>query len=181
MKLRPATVSSLALALLLPAALSAADLNTLRQEAGLLALREPVKIVDFELQDLAGKRVKLSSYVGKVFLLNFWATWCGPCREEIPTMTQLHDKLSRQGFEIVAIDVMEDAPTVRAYVREMRMKFPVLLDPDGEVAGTYGAVGIPTTYVVDHRGYALAGIQGGFEWHTPAVEAYIRALLALLP
>jgi thiol-disulfide isomerase/thioredoxin len=156
----------------------AAEIDTLRQQAGLLALREPTPIMDFELDDLQGRGVKLSSFKGKVFLLNFWATWCEPCRTEIPTMIRLHDKLSRLGFEIVAIDVMESPDTVARYVREARMTFPVLLDNDGKAANTYGARGIPTTYVVDHTGNAVSGVTGAIEWHTPAMEEYLRALLA---
>lgn len=170
---------TLALGLAVATAAGAADLNTLRQQTGLLGLREPVEVLDFDLLTLEGKTVKLSSFRGKVFLLNFWATWCGPCREEIPTMIKLYEKLSGQGFEIVAISVMEDASTVSTYVRNARMKFPVLLDADGEAAGGYGARAIPTTYVVDHRGYVIAGINGAIAWNTPAMEEYLRALLAL--
>jgi peroxiredoxin len=155
-----------------------ADLDALRQRAGLLALRQPVPIVDFELQDLSGKTVKLSSYTGRVFLLNFWATWCGPCREEIPTMVRLRERLRSEGFEIVAISVMEDAATVRPFVTQARMDFPVLLDTHGEAAGTYGAVAIPTTYVVDRQGRAIAGVNGAITWSTPAMEEYLRALVA---
>jgi thiol-disulfide isomerase/thioredoxin len=157
---------------------SAAELDALRQKAGLSALRQPTKIIDFELEDLSGTKAKLSSFTGKVVLLNFWATWCPPCRAEIPSMQQLYDKLSRIGFEIVAVNLQESKATVSTFAGTNKMTFRILFDTTGEVGSTYGASAIPTTYVIDRKGYAVAGIQGSMEWNTAAVEQYIRALFA---
>ena len=162
-------------------AASAADLSDLRDKAGLQALREPTKIIDFELENLAGKKVKLSSFTGKVVVLNFWATWCPPCRAEIPSLQALYDKLGKLGFEIVAVDLQEDKAKVAAFAKTNKMTFPILLDLQGAVGSTYGASAIPTSYVIDRRGYAIAGIQGSMEWNTPAAEQYMRALLAEKP
>jgi thiol-disulfide isomerase/thioredoxin len=158
-----------------------ASLDELRQKAGLLALREPTETIDFELEDLSGKKLKLSSFAGRVVLLNFWATWCGPCRAEIPSMQELYGKLSSLGLVVVAVNLQESKGTVAAFAKSSKMTFPILLDTQGEVGSTYGASAIPTTYVIDRRGLALAGIQGSMEWNTPAVEAYLRALLAVSP
>jgi thiol-disulfide isomerase/thioredoxin len=162
-------------------AASAADLSDLRDKAGLSALREPTKLIDFELENLAGKKVKLSSFIGKVVVLNFWATWCPPCRAEIPSLQALYDKLGKLGFEIVAVDLQEDKAKVSAFAKTNKMTFPILLDLKGEVGSTYGASAIPTSYVIDRRGYAIAGIQGSMEWNTEAAEQYMRALLAEKP
>ena len=158
--------------------LTAADMDALREKTGLVGLKEPADILDFELRDLQGARVKLSSFVGKVFLINFWATWCPPCRAEIPALQQVYEKLGKLGFEVVAIDVMEDPDTVSPFVKQYKMGFQVLLDSDGKAGAAYGASAIPTTYVVDRKGRAVAGVQGALEWNTPEMEQYFRALLA---
>lgn len=93
-------------------------------------------------------------------------------------MQALYDKLGKLGFEIVAVNLQEDKAKVSSFARSNKMTFPILLDTQGEVGATYGASAIPTSYIVDRRGYAIAGIQGSMEWNTPAVEQYIRALLA---
>jgi peroxiredoxin len=158
-----------------------ASLDELRQKAGLLALEEPTAIMDFELEDLSGRKVKLSSFTGQVVLLNFWATWCGPCRAEIPSLQDIYGKLSRLGLTVVAVNLQEGKGTVASFVKSNKMTFPVLLDADGKVGSAYGASAIPTTYVVDRSGMALAGMQGSIEWNTQAMEAYLRALLAVSP
>lgn len=159
------------------ASLPAADLEEQREAAGLLALREPTRVIDFELTDLDGKRVSLSSFEGKVVLLNFWTTWCGPCRSEMPSMQSLYEKLSPHGLEIVAVNLQESRSTVASFTREYRLEFTVLLDSTGEIGGTYGASSIPTTYVVDRGGFAVSGIIGAIEWDTPEMRAYLGALL----
>ena len=175
----PAVVITVFLAAV--ASVSAADLENLRETAGLMALREPTKVIDFELESLAGRKVKLSSFTGKVVVLNFWATWCPPCREEVPSMQALYDKLGKLGFEIVAVNLQEDKAKVSSFARTNKMTFPILLDLKGEIGATYGASAIPTSYVIDRRGYAVSGIQGSLEWNTPAMEAYVKALLAEKP
>jgi len=144
---------------------------------GLQPLKEGTEIVDFELQDLSGATRRLSDFRGKVVLLNFWATWCGPCRFEMPSMEKLYQRLNAKGFEIVAVNLQEDRSSVERFVDEYGLSFPILLDTTGRIGGTYGARSIPTTYIVDREGFVVAGTVGTREWDT---EEYIRFFEKLL-
>jgi peroxiredoxin len=90
----------------------------------------------------------------------------------------LYDKLAKLGFAVVAVDLQEDKATVSSFAATNKMTFPILLDSKGEAGSAYGASAIPTTYVVDKKGFAVAGIQGSMKWGTPEVEAYLKALMA---
>ena len=169
------TVAVLAIPVVLTA--SATGLETEREAAGLLGLRQPTKTIDFGLENLSGEEILLSSFEGKVVLLNFWATWCGPCRSEIPSMQALYDDLESEGLEIVAVNLRESSSTVASFVKEFGMTFPVLLDATGEIGSTYGASSIPTTYVIDRKGFAVSGIIGSIEWDTPRMRTYLTSLL----
>lgn len=131
--------------------------------AGLQVPAQEVMSEDFSLEALDGGKVSLSSFKGKVVLLSFWATWCGPCKQEMPAMQTLYKQLRDKGFEVVAVDMMEDKPTVAKFVKTAGYTFPVLLDSTGEVGGgTYGARAIPTNFVVD-KGGRLVGRKIGIE------------------
>lgn len=147
--------------------------------AGLQPLRAGIKIVDFELADLRGVKRKLSGYAGSVVLLNFWATWCGPCRAEMPSMQRLQDSLGAKGLRIVAVDLAEGADLAAPFVRELRLTFDVLLDLSGAVGGEYGVRALPTTYLIDRSGTVLAGKAGAQEWDTPEVKRFLERVLAL--
>ena len=144
---------------------------------GLQPLKEGTEIVDFELQDLSGVSRRLSDFRGKVVFLNFWATWCGPCRFEMPSMEKLYKRLKDEGLEIVAVNLQEDRSSVEQFVDEYGLSFPVLLDTTGRIGATYGARSIPTTYIVDREGFVIAGTIGTREWDT---EEYIRFFEKLL-
>jgi thiol-disulfide isomerase/thioredoxin len=144
---------------------------------GLQPLKEGTESVDFELQDLSGATRRLSDFRGKVVFLNFWATWCGPCRFEMPSMEKLYQRLKAKGLEIVAVNLQEDRSSVQRFVNENGLSFPVLLDTAGRIGATYGARSIPTTYIVDREGFVIAGTIGTREWDT---EEYIRFFEKLL-
>jgi peroxiredoxin len=144
---------------------------------GLAPLKEGTASIDFTLSDLGGKKVSLSSFKGKVVFLNFWATWCPPCRAEMPSMERLYQKLKDKGLVILAVDLQEDAKSVRKFVSEHKLTFPVLLDSDGKVGGTYGARSIPTSYIVGRNGNVLGGTIGGREWDTPEMISFFTRLL----
>ncbi len=166
------------IALLLPL-LSFADPLSSEElmELGLQPLKEGTEIVDFELQELSGASRRLSDFNGRVVFLNFWATWCGPCRMEMPSMQRLYERLKRKGLEIVAVNLQEDRGSVQRFVDELGLNFPVLLDTTGRVGATYGARSIPTTYIVDREGFVIAGTIGTREWDG---EQYIRFFERLL-
>lgn len=152
------------------------------QKAGLDVPQGALASEEFSLPDLGGKMTKLSSYRGKVVLLSFWATWCGPCKIEMPAMQALYDDLKGKGLEIVAVDVGEDAATVAAFLKANHYTFPVLLDTKGVVAASslYAANAIPTNYVIDRKGQVVGrkiGIDGP-AWTSTERRGLFESLLA---
>jgi len=147
------------------------------RQMGLQPPKERLEIIDFELQDLSGTTRRLSDFNGKVVFLNFWATWCGPCRFEMPSMEKLYQQFKSSGLEIVAVNLQEDRDSVQRFVDEYDLSFHVLLDTTGRIGATYGARSIPTTYIVGRDGTVLAGTIGTREWDT---EEYIRFFEKLL-
>jgi thiol-disulfide isomerase/thioredoxin len=151
------------------------------KKAGLDAPAREVMSEDFSLDSLDGSKVSLSSFKGKVVLLSFWATWCGPCKQEMPAMEKLYQKLKSKGFEVVAVDMMEDKATVAAFVKKSGYTFPVLLDSTGEVGGgPYAARAIPTNYVVD-KGGRIVGRKIGIDgpaWTSDERLALFESLLS---
>ena len=107
---------------------------------------------DFTLADLDGNEIRLSDYQGRRVMLNFWATWCGPCRIEIPHMVALYDEIGEQDFAILAINLRENPQKVRDFAEQQNMRFPVLLDPKGSIGGSYFVRAIPTSIFVDEDG-----------------------------
>ncbi|MDQ7082775.1 MAG: TlpA disulfide reductase family protein [Aquificota bacterium] len=106
---------------------------------------------DFRLKDLSGKEVSLSDFRGKVVLVNFWATWCPPCKEEIPIFQRVYKKYRDKGFEILAISSDSSPDPVKKFVKEYGLGFIVLYD-DGSVAQKYGIQGLPTSFLINREG-----------------------------
>jgi thiol-disulfide isomerase/thioredoxin len=146
-------------------------------QVGLQPLKEATEIVDFALQDLSGATRRLSDFSGKVVFLNFWATWCGPCRFEMPSMEKLYQRYKTKGLEIVAVNLQEDRKSVQRFVDEYNLSFPILLDTTGRVGATYGARSIPTTYIVNREGFVIAGTIGTREWDTEDTYRFFEKLL----
>ena len=157
------------------------SVNEMLLKAGFAVPKAEVEASDFTLQSLDGKSVSLASYKGSLVFLSFWATWCGPCKQELPSVQALYEKLKSKGLLIVAVDVMEENKTVNDFVKANRMTFPVLLDADGRVGGEYDARSIPTNYIVDRAGKILARVVGydGTPWDSPARIALFEKLLAM--
>jgi peroxiredoxin len=129
--------------------------------------------------DLAGQAVRLSAYRGQVVLVNLWATWCPPCREEMPSMEKLHEKLKDRGFVLLAVSQDEGGiDGVRQFVEQMKLSFRVLVDPDGEVGRKFGVWGYPESFLVDRDGRIVERVIGPRDWAAPAQIAAIEALLA---
>ena len=129
------------------------------------------------LRDLAGKEHRLADYRGKVVVLNFWATWCEPCREEMPSMQRLQDKLAGRPFAILAVDFGEGAPRIKDFLAKLPVKFTVLLDRDISVSGAWKVKVLPTTLVIDPQQRIRYSVIGDLEWDSQAVEEKIRKLL----
>ena len=107
---------------------------------------------DFQLLNLEGRSISLSDFQGKPILLNFWATWCGPCRQEMPLIQAIFEEQSDNSLVILAIDIGETAPAVNNFIQSGNYSFPVLLDTDQDVALEYNIRAIPTTFFIDKDG-----------------------------
>jgi peroxiredoxin len=132
---------------------------------------------DFTLKDLNGEPVQLSKLKGKVVLVNFWATWCPPCREEIPSMVKLNQAMQGKPFQMLAISIDEGGRNaVQSFFRKGGVTLPALLDTDGKVARRYGTTGVPETFVVDAKGVILKKVVGSMDWSSPEVIAALDDL-----
>ena len=141
-----------------------------------LKLGEPAP--DFQLQDLNGRLVTLSELRGKVVLLNFWATWCGPCRVEMPAMEQLYQTFSRKDFEILAVSTdAQGVAITRPFQQENHLTFPILHDVDYRVGLTYGARSLPMTFMVDRQGVIRHQIFGARDWGAPEARQLVHMLM----
>lgn len=143
---------------------------------------EPVgagsEMIDFTLPDLNGKPVKLSDYKGKVIFLNFWATWCKPCEEEMPSMQALYKAFEGQQFEIVAVSVDKDGPeVVKNYVKKYGLTFTVLHDQKGKNKEIYKTTGVPETFIIDQNGIIAEKVWGPRDWSEESSIAVIVDLI----
>ena len=129
------------------------------------------------LRDLAGKEHKLADYKGKVVILNFWATWCDPCREEMPAMQRLQDKLAGKPFAILAVDYGEGPPRIGEFLKKVPVRFTVLLDRDTSAATAWKVKVLPTTLVIDPEQKVRFVAVGDVGWDTLPVESEIVKLL----
>ena len=130
---------------------------------------------DFSLTDLSGQTLQLSRYRGKVVLLNFWATWCSPCRSEIPRFVDLQNKYDREGFEIIGISLDDDPRLVRAFYEQLRMNDPVAIG-DAKLAEQYGGIlGLPVSFLIGRDGRIDAKYVG--EADISLIEKEVKSLV----
>src|SRR5713101_2313545 len=115
---------------------------------------------EITLKDLQGQEVRLSDLRGKIVLLNFWATWCKPCKEEMPAMQASYDKLRGQGLVVLAVNELEDTEKVIEHIRTHGHTFPVVMDHNNHVANLYGVVGLPASFLIDRQGIVRERIFG---------------------
>jgi thiol-disulfide isomerase/thioredoxin len=134
---------------------------------------------DFTLVDLAGVPVQLSDLRGQVVLVNVWATWCPPCRAEMPMIEAAYAQYRDQGFTVLAVNQREDAPTVAAYMQAGGYSFPALLDADGAVSGLYQALVLPSSYFIDRAGVVRAVYKGPLA--RSVIAGTVEQLLAEAP
>lgn len=131
---------------------------------------------DFTLKDTNGKLYKLTDYRGKVVIVNFWTTWCPPCRFELPSMERAYQQFKAEDVEILAINVGEDADTIFTFTVDYPVTFPLLMDLDSRVINDYPVIGLPTTYVIDTRGRLVYRAIGTREWDDPDLVRKVMAL-----
>jgi thiol-disulfide isomerase/thioredoxin len=167
----------LALYCLLPPAQAAWEPEKLGRN--LTALAKPSPAPDFTLKDMDDESYSFVDYRGKVVLLNFWATWCPPCRREMPSMERLHQMLDSDVFKVIAINQMESPDHVFAYTGQLAVDptFPILFDSDSSIANAYKVKGLPTTYLIDKQGMIRYRAIGGREFDHPDVVKLIKQLI----
>jgi peroxiredoxin len=139
---------------------------------------EGTRAPDFSLETPEGKRLGLGDFRGRIVFLNFWATWCPSCIQEMPTMEVLHRKFADRGLVVLAVSYRDSAEEARRFVARHGLSFAVLLDRDGEVLQKYGAWALPTTFLVDRDGFLLGKAAGYREWDGEEALALFERLLA---
>jgi len=132
---------------------------------------------DFALPDLNGTEVRLADLRGKIVFLNLWATWCPPCRAEMPSMESLYQRFKGRDFAMLAVAEDTDDGPVREFVRELGLTFPILLDTANRLPGRYGVTGYPETFIIDRSGQVIKHVVGPAAWNSPEMIAYFEGLL----
>src|SRR5881409_2431146 len=134
---------------------------------------------DFRLPDMAGKSQRLSDYRGKVVFLNFWATWCKPCKEEMPSMQMMWENFKTEDFVILAVsmDRVTTKKDIPSFIESMRLTFPVLTDSWGQTDKRYKLMGVPETYIIDQDGVLREKVIGPRDWtRRESIETIVRLL-----
>jgi len=155
----------------------AAPVQTLLQAAGFHPMQHNQPAPDFQLHDLSGQQYRLQEFRGQVVFLNFWATWCAPCRLEMPEMEHLFQALSKRPFAMLAVAMQQRREQVAPFFEELGLHYTALLDINGDVSKRFSVRGLPTTLLIDCSGYLVGKVTGPRPWKSPAVH---RLLLTLL-
>ncbi|MFK5882191.1 MAG: TlpA disulfide reductase family protein [Sulfurospirillum sp.] len=137
--------------------------------------------IAFSLPTLRGGTIDTKNLEGKVLFINFWATWCAPCKEEMPSMQALYNKLNAKypnQFEMLAVNIdTQDVPlTVQMYALDLKLKFPILLDTNGTVKNRYNTTGVPETFIVDKKGKIFRVYIGAVDWNKTKTYKEIESL-----
>ena len=133
---------------------------------------------DFTFPDLNGQQVSLSEHRGKVVLVNIWATWCPPCRQEMPSMQKLYERFNGENFEILAVSIdATGREAVAPFVRTMNLTFPIMLDPKEVIRPLYGITGVPESFIIDKEGIVVEKIIGPIDWGTPKAFQFFQDLI----
>ena len=140
-------------------------------------MKDQAPTPDFTLPNLDSKKISLKDFRGKLVFLNFWATWCVPCREEMPAMEKLYQEFKETNFVVLAVNVKDRKQDAVNFAKELKLSYPIVIDPDAQVGLLYGAWGLPTTYLIGRKGEGLARAWGPAEWYSPAARNLIKDLL----
>lgn len=147
--------------------------TVIQDERNQLAVGE--KAPNFELSTLDGKTIKLSDYQGKVILLNFWGTWCEPCRTEMPALQKAYEKYHKDGFVVLSVNIAETDVAVSSFANQYGLAFPVLMDRNRDVTRLYNVGPIPSTFFIDRDGKISKKVEGPL--HLNQLREYILPIL----
>ncbi|UCC81471.1 MAG: TlpA family protein disulfide reductase [Gemmatimonadota bacterium] len=140
------------------------------------------QVPEYSAPSLTGEEVAFADHLGEVVLINVWATWCGPCRVEMPPIQNIYSRFNEQGFTVLAVSI-DTGPGYREkvdeFVREFELDFPILLDPESRIGRVLQTVGVPETFVLDREGRIIKRLIGATDWDSEANQALIRELLRM--
>ena len=151
------------------------------QDPGNLLLdvpKKPVPAHNFKSIRLDGSKVQLADYKGKYVFLNFWATWCVPCVEEMPAMERLAKQLNGKHFVVVAVNMMEPLPVVKKFVAKLKLTYDIVMDESGDIGGNYAVNNLPLTYIIDKQGNIVRRAVGARIWDNKDSIAFFQKLVA---
>jgi thiol-disulfide isomerase/thioredoxin len=135
---------------------------------------KPLKI---NLKTASGQSFIRENFTGKVTLVNFWASWCGPCVEEIPALNRLREHMKDRPFELISINYAEKPQQIREFLNMVRVDFPVLLDEDGSYSAKWNVLVYPATFVIATNGEIVYGVNGAIEWDSEEITGKLEALM----
>ena len=161
-----------------PLEASRADVAELLVRLKLSGYRTGTTPPEFKGTTADSRTISLASLRGKVVLLNFWASWCSECRSEMPMFERLHREFTVQGLSVIGINAREGTPAIHQYAKELRLTFPLILDPEGYVNAAYGVIGLPATFLIGSDGRPVARAVGPRDWNSSPAKAIIQALLS---
>jgi len=153
-----------------------ASFQVLAFKQGLRILEPRERAPSLELSGLQGKHHSLADHAGEVVIVNFWSTWCKPCKEEMPAMERMLNRLRERGVTLLAVAVGDSREAVERYQAAHRLGFPVLIDEGQDASEHWDVIAVPTTYVVDRNGRIALRVLGEYDWGAPDLIARIRAL-----
>jgi peroxiredoxin len=156
----------------------AAGFDEIARELDLIRPARAKRAEDFSVGLLRGDTLKLRDQRGKAVMLNFWATWCAPCREEMPAMERLHQRYRQRGLVLLAVSVDTDASLVGPFLERYKLTFPVTLDAKMSLANRYGVRALPASFLIDRDGYLAALALGPRAWDTRPAHALVEGMLA---
>lgn len=139
---------------------------------------EGLNAPDITLNDLSGKNLRLSDIKGSVVFINFWASWCQPCRDEMPSLQALYSNFrDNDKFRMITILYRDDPGRASSYLRENNLDLPLWIDRDGKAAASYGLTGVPETFIIDKRGILRKKVIGPADWSSAGVISFITELI----